>query len=127
MNSPVKVEKKPTSLLTYIVGIVAIVAITLVTWHELYQGIDAEKAAALARQKAAEEQIKNGTYEFAKKWGPPTAGALAASHSGENANSDSTGEVTEKNKEAGDKSAEVEANSKEPSSPEASSSKKENE
>lgn len=79
MNPPNKVETQPTSVLTYVIAVVAIVLIALATWHQLYQGPDAEKAAALARQREAEEQIKNGTYEYARKWGPPPPAGASVS------------------------------------------------
>ena len=125
MSSPAKVEKKPTSPLTYFVGLVAIVAIVLFTWRELYKGVDAEKAAALAAQKEAEAQIKNGTYEFAKKWGPPRPGGSAPA--GEEASSPSNEDVSVNHTNAVEAAAEpsaADASSKEPTSPEDKSSEK---
>ena len=90
-----EVSKPATSWTTWLVAAVASVAIVAVTWNQLYQGVDAEKAKTLAYMQEAADQIKNGTYSFGSKFSPagPTANTSNEIAGHEGVVADSTVEV----------------------------------
>ena len=68
------IGKPATSWSTWLVAAVASIGLVAATWHQLYQGVDAEKARTLASMREADEQLKNGTYAFPPKFRPaPTS------------------------------------------------------
>ena len=66
-------EVKKTSAGTWLVAVIGALGLSDATYHQLRQGVDAEKAAAIAGQKKAEQQLRDGTYQFASKFGPNTS------------------------------------------------------
>ncbi len=115
MNNTMKADKQQTSVLTYVIAVVAVAIIGSYIWNQLYQGVDANKAAALEQQKEMEKQIKEGTYKYPPKWGPPKTSTPTPDEAHGNAEQSEPKEEkseSKEEKEADKPSGEIEATKK---------------